>query len=68
LAPALAYSEGLDRGTLKLEQIRALDSPGVAHIKTKSADPLSPGLVVCRATLATAMLTETTWSRSSQGH
>jgi dihydrofolate reductase len=25
--------EGLDRGTLELEQIRAVDAPGVAHIK-----------------------------------
>lgn len=24
---------GLDRGTLKLEQIRAIDAPGVTHIK-----------------------------------
>ena len=25
--------EGLDRGTLKLKQIRAVDAPGVTHIK-----------------------------------
>jgi dihydrofolate reductase len=25
--------EGLDRGTLELEQIRAVDAPGVTHIK-----------------------------------
>jgi dihydrofolate reductase len=25
--------EGLDRGTLKLTQVRAVDAPGVTHIK-----------------------------------
>jgi hypothetical protein len=25
--------EGLDRGTLKLKQVRAVDAPGVTHIK-----------------------------------
>ena len=35
--------EGLGRGALMLKQIRAVDAPGVTHIKYESADPLSPG-------------------------
>jgi hypothetical protein len=31
--PVLAYSRGLDRGMLKLKQVRAVDAPGVTHIK-----------------------------------